>query len=72
MHIQPHSHLRLAGTDVTVGVGRIQRTGHQELLSWVWLLIQKNLQEKKHKQAELPFLYINVKIFSFFPLFFLT
>lgn len=46
MDIQPHGHLWLAGTNVTAAVGRIQGTGYQELLPWVWLFIQKNLQRK--------------------------
>lgn len=44
MHIEFDSDLRLAGTHVTVGIGRVQRTWNQELLPGIGLFVQKDLK----------------------------
>lgn len=43
MDVEPNGHLGSAGTHVAVGVGRVESTGHQQLLTRVRLLVQEDL-----------------------------
>lgn len=46
VHIKFDRDLGFAGTHVTVGIGRVQRTWNQQLLPGIWLFVQKDLKTK--------------------------
>lgn len=43
VNVEFNRDLRFAGTDVTVGIGRVQSTRYEKLFPGVWLLIQEDL-----------------------------